>query len=48
MTLANLSTEITTQDQVDDSKRTVLNANHLIFMRNKKFRTYFGNLGQNE
>ena len=48
ITRANFDTELTTQEQVDDTARTVLNASHLIFMRNKKFRVYFGNLEQND
>ena len=48
ITRANFSTEVTTQEQVDNTARTVLSANHLIFMRNKKFRIYFGNLEQND
>ncbi len=48
ITRANFSMEITTQDQVDSTARNVLNANHAIFMPNKKFRIYFGNLEQND
>jgi len=48
ITRSKFSSEITTQEQVDNTARTVLSANHLIFMRNKNFRVYFGNLDQND
>lgn len=48
ITRSEFSSEITTQEQVDNTARTVLSANHLIFMRNKNFRVYFGNLDQND
>jgi len=45
---AGLSTEITTQGSLDDTTRANAYANHVIFMPNKKFRTYFGNLDHND
>lgn len=48
MTRASFSTEITTQAAANDSARTLLDANHTIFLENKRFRSYFGNLERNE
>lgn len=44
----SLSTEITTQERAEDTSRSSLTGQHNIFMPNKKFRTYFGNLEQND
>jgi len=48
ITRANLSTEITTQNEVNDTTRSNLGANHVIFMPRKRFRIYFGNLDHND
>ena len=48
ITRANLSTEITTQNEADDTTRSNLGANHVIFMPRKRFRIYFGNLDHND
>jgi hypothetical protein len=44
---ANFSSEVTTQQQVEDTRRATLNVSHNIFMPNKRFRTYFGNVDSN-
>jgi len=48
ITRAGFSTEITTQNEADSTTRANLSANHNIFMQNKRFRTYFGNLDHND
>ncbi len=48
MTRARLSTELTTQDRGDDTTRSDVNFSQTIFMLNKRFRVYFGNLEQND
>ncbi len=44
---ANFQTDITTQERIDDSQRTVFNLNHMRFLQNKRFRGLFGNLESN-
>ena len=48
ITRAGISTEITTQNEADSTTRATVNTNHNIFMQNKRFRTYFGNLEHND
>lgn len=48
ITRAGFSTEITTQNEVDDTTRANAYTNHIIFMPQKKFRIYFGNLDHND
>lgn len=48
LTRAGFSTEITTQNIADDTKRSVLDTSHIIFKKNKKFRIYFSNLEHND
>ena len=48
ITQASLSTEITTQDQADDTKRSSLSGFHNVFRRSKRFTTYFANLESND
>jgi hypothetical protein len=48
VTRARLSSEFTTQKERDTATRAHFNASHLRFLRNKQFRTYFGNLDHNE
>jgi len=45
---AAFSTEITTQELVDDNTRSVLDLSHIVHLRNKKFRIYFGNMEHND
>ncbi len=47
ITRANFSTEVTTQEQVDNTTRSNLGVMHNAFKANKKFRSYFGNLDHN-
>ena len=46
--LASFSTELTTQQNQGDTSRSVFNAAKLIFMPNKRYRAYFGNMEQND
>ena len=48
LTRADFTTEITTQEIVDNNTRSVLSTSHIVFMKNKKFRIYFGNLEHND
>ncbi len=48
ITRASFSTEITTQNTVSDTQRTLLNGMHNIFKPNKKFHSYFANLESND
>ena len=48
ITRANFQTDITTQNQINDSQRTVLSGNHMRFLRNKRFRATIGNLESND
>ncbi len=48
LTRAGLTTELTTQEIADDTARSVLDANHIVFIKNKKFRIYFGNMEHND
>ncbi|HET6564652.1 MAG TPA: DUF481 domain-containing protein [Xanthomonadales bacterium] len=48
VTRANFQTDITTQENIDDSQRTVFNINHMRFLQNKRFRGIFGNLESND
>lgn len=45
---ASFSSEITTQEGRDNSKRASLNASHIVFKENKKFVPYFGTLETND
>lgn len=48
LTRANFQMDITTQERIDDSQRTVFNLNHMRFLQNKRFRGLFGNLESND
>ena len=48
ITRAGFSTEVTTQNEVNDTTRANVYSNHIIFMPHKKFRIYFGNLDHND
>jgi len=48
ITRASFSTEITTQQTISDTQRTVLNGMHNAFRPNKKFNSYFANLESND
>ena len=48
ITRAGFSTEVTTQESRNDTNRANLNANHLVFKKNKRFVDYFGNLEKND
>jgi hypothetical protein len=48
ITRASFSTEITTQDTVSDTQRTLLNGMHNVLKPKKKFNSYFANLESND
>jgi len=48
LTRANFTTEITTQDLVDDNSRSVFAGSHIVFKENKRYWMYFGNLEHND
>jgi hypothetical protein len=48
LTRGSFQTDITTQQAVDDSQRTVFNLNHMRFLQDKRFRGVFGNLESND
>jgi hypothetical protein len=48
ITRSGLSTEVTTQNEADSTTRANIYSNHNIFMPNKRFRTYFGNIDHND
>jgi hypothetical protein len=47
-TTANIFTEVTTQENRDDTNRASFNANHLVFKPNKRFVDYFGTIEKND
>ncbi|MEH6581290.1 MAG: DUF481 domain-containing protein [Halioglobus sp.] len=46
--IGKLSSEITTQNTADNTKRNVLSALHMADRPNKRYHSYFGNLEQND
>lgn len=48
LTLAGFTTEVTTQEGIDDTKRANANINHMRFRHNKRFTSYFGTLESND
>ncbi len=48
ITRGKFSTEVTTQLDRADSSRTVLELNHMRFTKNKRFRSVFGSMEQND
>lgn len=48
ITRTNFQTDITTQQEQDDSQRTVFTLNHMRFLKDKRFRGVFGNLESND
>ena len=47
-TTANFFTEVTTQENRDDTNRANFSANHLVFKPNKRFVDYFGTIEKND
>jgi len=47
-TTASIFTEVTTQENRDDTSRANFNANHLVFKPNKRFVDYFGSVEKND
>lgn len=45
---ADLSTELTTQQNQDDTSRSVLNAAKMMFIPNKRYKAYFGTMERND
>ena len=48
ISIGRLSSDITTQTETDNTKRNVLNLDHLIYKPNKKYHSYFGSMEQND
>jgi hypothetical protein len=48
LTRIAFTTEITTQAVATDNLRSVLTGNHIVFKKNKRFRTLFGNVEHND
>jgi hypothetical protein len=48
ITRAGFSTELTTQSERDTTTRANLNASHMVFKPNKRFRVYFGSMDHND
>ena len=48
ITLGRLSSEFTTQNEVDNTSRNVLNLNHMSYLEGKRYRSYFGSMEQND
>ena len=48
ITMGKLSSELTTQNQVGNTSRNVLNLNHMSFLEKKRYRSYFGSMEQND
>jgi hypothetical protein len=48
ITRAGFSTEVTTQEDREDTQRSSLSANHMAFRQNKRFVDYFGILEKND
>ena len=48
ITRAGFSSEITTQEGRDDTTRASLDLNHLVYRRNKRYHSLFGNLESND
>jgi hypothetical protein len=48
ITMGKFSSELTTQDEVNNTKRVVLNLNHMSYLPNKRYKNYFGSMEQND
>jgi len=48
ISMAKLSSEFTTQNEVDNTKRNVLSLNHMSYLPSKRYRNYFGSMEQND
>ncbi|NOR19557.1 MAG: DUF481 domain-containing protein [Xanthomonadales bacterium] len=48
ITMGRISSEFTTQNETDNTKRNVLNVNHMSWLPNKRYRNYFGSMEQND
>ena len=48
ISFGKFSSDITTQNETDNTKRNVLNLDHLIYKPNKKYYSYFGSMEQND
>lgn len=48
ITLGRFSSEITTQQELENTRRNVLNISHLTFQPNKKYISYSGSMEQND
>lgn len=48
ITIGKLSSELTTQNKVDDTRRNFLSIGHMSYLEGKRYRSYFGNMEQND
>jgi len=48
VTFGNISSDITTQERLDNSTRNVLNIDHMTYRPKKRYRNYFGSMEQND
>jgi len=46
--MGKISSEFTTQNEADNTKRNVLSLNHMSYLPNKRYRNYFGSMEQND
>lgn len=48
ITFGRFSSELTTQEAADNTKRVVLGLDHMTYMAHKRYRNYFGSIEQND
>jgi hypothetical protein len=48
VTLGKFSSELTTQNDATNTKRNVLNLEHMSYLEGKRYRSYFGSMEQND
>jgi hypothetical protein len=48
ISLARFSSELTTQNKIENTTRNVLGVNHMVYLENKRYRNYFGSMEQND
>ena len=48
VTLGKFSSELTTQNKIDNTQRNVLRLSHMTYLPNKRYRNYFGSMEQND
>ena len=48
ITMGRISSELTTQNDADNTKRNVLSLNHMSYLEGKRYSSYFGSMEQND